>query len=118
MTSSINKLKKRVLGRTGRKGPRAPWAGLQVGAATVAISLGVPQKIKNRTTFGPSNHTSGCFSEEIQNAKSKQINAPGVYYGVVYDSPGTKGNRAPVGRQSEDAAVPARGGILLGRVKG
>lgn len=99
---------------------RAPGAvgGIASRCSHCGNRSGGAPKIKNRTTFGPSNHTSGCFSEEIQNAKSKQINAPGVYHGVVYDSPGTKGNRAPVGRQSEDAAVPARGGILLGRVKG
>ena len=49
----------------GEKGnPHTLLVGMQTGAATVENSMEFPQKIKNITSFSPSNSTSGSISEE------------------------------------------------------
>ena len=56
-----------MLVRMWRKGnPFALLVGMQTGAATVEISMEIPQKIKNGTAFWPSDPTSGNLSEENQ----------------------------------------------------
>ena len=60
-----------------RKGNHlALFAEIQIGAATVEKSMKFPQKIKNVTSFCPSNLTSGNMSKETQNTNLKIIYAP------------------------------------------
>ena len=68
-----------MLARVWRKGnPFALLVGMQTGAATLENSVGVPQKIKNRTTLQPSNCTTRYLSEGYRSAVSKGHMHPNV----------------------------------------
>ena len=53
--------------------------GMRIGAATMKISMEIPQKIKNGSTFQPRKPTSKHISEETQNINSKEHKHPYVY---------------------------------------
>ena len=56
-----------MLARMQRKGnPPTLLVGMQAGAATLENSLEVSQKVENRATLRPSNHTTGLFTLKIQ----------------------------------------------------
>ena len=60
-----------------RKGnPFSMLVGMQIGAATVVSSMEIPQKIKNRSAFWPSNSTCGNISKGTQNSNWKNISTP------------------------------------------
>ena len=60
-----------------RKGnPSALLVGMQTGAATVENSMKFTEKIKNRTSFGPSDSIAGNIPEESQNSYSKILCTP------------------------------------------
>ena len=46
--------------------PCALLLAMQTGAATVENSMEVPQKVENRVTLQPSNHTTGLPTLKIQ----------------------------------------------------
>ena len=70
--------------RMQRKGnPFALLVGTQTDVATVEYSMEVPQKIKNRTTLGPSNCTTRYFSKRYQNADLKEDMHPNVYSSAI-----------------------------------
>ena len=46
----------------------------------------VPQKIKNRTTIGSSNSTSGYFSKENKDPNLKRYVRPNVHSNIIYNS--------------------------------
>lgn len=55
-----------MLASTWRKGKScALLVGLKTGTATVGISMEIPQKLKSKITFWPSNSTSGFLSKEM-----------------------------------------------------
>ena len=45
---------------------------MKIGAATMENSMGIPQKIKARSTIRPSKSTSGYLSEEYEHMNLKQ----------------------------------------------
>ena len=49
---------------------------------TVESSMEIPQKIKNESTFGPSDPTSGNIAEETQNTNSRHTH-PYVHCSVI-----------------------------------
>ena len=82
-----NHEKQQVLARMQRKGnPLAPLVGMQTGAATLENSMEVPQKAKNRTTLGSSNHTTRYSPKQYKSANSKRYKHPDVYSSSIYNS--------------------------------
>ena len=66
-----------MLVRICRKGnPNALMVRLQIGTATMEISIEVYQKIKSRTTTRPSNSTFGYLTEETQDTDLKRSCTP------------------------------------------
>ena len=56
-----------MLARMWRKeNPLALLVGMQTGAAAMENNVEVPQKIKNRTTLGPSNCTTRIYSKDTK----------------------------------------------------
>ena len=78
----IKKYKKTtsVVDNVDKKEPCGLLVGMQIGAATVENSVEVPQKVKNRTTVGPSNHITGLIPNY------KNINSKGYMHSYVYSS--------------------------------
>ena len=69
-----------------RKGnPFALLLGMQTGAATVENSMEIPQKIKNASTFWPSNPTTGNISERTQNINFKEHKYPYICCWFIYN---------------------------------
>ena len=65
--ATINKSTKTVGEDVEKREPRTWLVGTQTGAATVASSMEIPQKINNVSAFCPRNPTSGNIHEGIQN---------------------------------------------------
>ena len=59
--------------------------GMQIGAVPVESSMETHQKVKNGTTFWPSNPTSGNISEDTQNTNSKEHMHPYIDCSVIYN---------------------------------
>ena len=59
---------------------------MQAGAATLENSMEVSQKIKNRTTLGPSNCTTRDLSTIYKNAHSEGHMHPNVYSSTINNS--------------------------------
>ena len=49
---------------TEKWNPLTPLMGMETGAATLQSSMEVPQKVKNRTTLQPSNHTTSIIPKD------------------------------------------------------
>ena len=60
----------------GNGNPLALLVGMQTGVATVENTMELPQKVKNRTTLGSSNCTSGHLPKEYKNTNSKGVHTP------------------------------------------
>ena len=60
--------------------------GMQTGAAAMENNVEFPQKIKNRTTLGPSNCTTFNLSKGYKNADSKECSTPNVYSSIINNS--------------------------------
>ena len=76
--------KQQVLGRMWRKGnPLALLVGMQTGAATLEISMEVPQKVENRTT---SNCITGYLPQRYKCSDPKGHLHPNVYSSKVRNS--------------------------------
>ena len=66
-----------MLARMWRKGnPLALVVGMQTGAATVESSMEIPQKIKNRTIFGPAFPFLGIYLKKPETLIQKNICTP------------------------------------------
>ena len=65
--------------------PFALLVGMQTGAVTLENSTETPPKIKNGSTFWPSDPTSGNISKGAQNSNSKQHKQPYVHCSVIYN---------------------------------
>ena len=50
-----------------KENPHALLVGVQTGAATMEISMEIPQQFKNRAAIWPSNYTSRYLSKENKN---------------------------------------------------
>ena len=59
--------------------------GMQTGVAIVESSMEIPQKIKNRFAFWPSDPTSGNISEGTQNANSEEHKQLYVHCSIIYN---------------------------------
>ena len=65
---------------------------MQTGSTTVENSIEIPQKVKNITTLGSSNGSTGYLPKEYKNTHSKGYMHPYVYhiylpylpYGIIY----------------------------------
>ena len=60
----------------GEGNPLALLVGMQTGAATVASSMDVSQKVKNATTLKPSNGATGYSPKNTKTLIKKDIHAP------------------------------------------
>ena len=69
-----------------RKNALALLVGLKTSADTLENSTEVPQKGKNRTTPGSSNHTTEYLPKEYKNINSKRDLFPDVYSSIIYNS--------------------------------
>ena len=56
-----------------KENPNALLVGMQTGAATVADSMGFPQKIKKKTTFSPSIPLLGIYHTNSETPIQKKI---------------------------------------------
>ena len=82
----INKSKTTSVSKDVEKGePFCITMGMQIGAATVENSMEVPQKIKNESTFWPSNPTFGNISKGTQNTNLKEHKHPYVRCSIIYN---------------------------------
>lgn len=71
-----------------RKGsPRAWWAGMQAGAATLQDRIEVPQSVKKRATLRPRDSSSGYLPEEKTIAVRKGSVLPDVHGSTVQQGP-------------------------------
>ena len=59
--------------------------GMQTGATTVEISMEIDQKVKNGSSFGPSDPTTGCIHNGNQNTNSKEHKHPYVHCSIIYN---------------------------------
>ena len=59
--------------------------GMQIGVATMEISMAISQKIKNGISLWLSNATSGNLSEEIQSTHLKEHKHPYTHCRVIYN---------------------------------
>ena len=76
----INKSTNNKCWQGWRKGnPFALLVGMQTGAATVEISIEIPQKIKNGTVLCPSNSISWYISKETLNSNFKRYMHPSAH---------------------------------------
>ena len=60
--------------------------GMQTGAAALESSVEVPQKIKNRSTLGPSNCTTRYLPKGYRNTDSKGYMHPDIYSSIINNS--------------------------------
>lgn len=60
----------------GEASPRARLVGMEIGAAILESRMEVSRGIKNKTTTGPRNSTSGDFSKENRTLSRKPICTP------------------------------------------
>ena len=60
--------------------------GMQTGAAALKNSMKIPQKVKNKTTLQPSNHTSRYLSKGYKNNDSKGYMHLNVYSNNVHNN--------------------------------
>ena len=58
---------------------------MQTGVTTAGNSMKIPQKIKNGSTFWPSNPISGNISKTAQNTNSKEHKHPYVHWSIIYN---------------------------------
>ena len=58
---------------------------MKIDAATVESSMDIPQKIKNGSSFWPSDPTSGNISKGTQNTNSKKHKHPYVHCRIIYN---------------------------------
>ena len=58
---------------------------MQIGAANVENSMELPQKIKSRSAFRPSDPTSGNISKGTQNTNLKGHKHPYVPPSIIYN---------------------------------
>ena len=85
--ATINKSRNRqVLRRMWTNGNTfALLVGMQTGAATVESSMKIPQRIKNRSVFQPSDPTFGNISDRTQNTNLKEHKHPYVHCSIIYN---------------------------------
>ena len=116
--SPINN-KQQVLASMWRKGDSfALLVGILVGAATVGSSMKIPQKIKNRSSFWPSDPTSGTTSEETLKTNSKWQKYPCVHCSVIYNHQDTEAAQVSSSRWVDKTTRGyLQNGILLGHKK-
>ena len=89
-----------MLVRLWRKGnTRGLLVEMQTGAATVENSTEIPQKIKNRTNYDPSNSTSGNISKEIQNTNQKEYMHHCVHCSIIRNSQDLEAAQVPISRK-------------------
>ena len=75
-----------MLARMWRNGNAfALLVGMQISVASMESSVKIPQKIKNRSAFSPSNPTSGNISEGTQNTNLKEHKHHYVHCNVIYN---------------------------------
>ena len=63
---------------------------IQTGTAAMENSMGIPQKIKNRTTIWPRNFNSGYLSEGNENTNLKRYIHPHVHWSIICNSQNTE----------------------------
>ena len=74
-----------MLVRPWRKGnPFALLVGMQTGATTMESSMEIPQKIKNRSHFWPSDPTSGNIAKGTQNTDLKECKPPPMFIAALF----------------------------------
>ena len=78
--------------------PFAQLVGMQTGVATVEISMEIPQKIKNGSTFRPSYPTSENISEGTQNTNLKEHKHPYVHCSIIFNSQDLEAAQVPISR--------------------
>ena len=75
----------------------------------------IPQKIKNRSAFWPSNPTSGNISEGIQNMNLKEHKHPCVHCSVIYNCQDVEAAQESINRWVDKTTMGhLHNGILLG----
>ena len=70
--------------------------GMQTGTATLENSMGILQKIKNRTTLQPSNCTTRYLSKGHKNADLKGHMHPNVYRSTIDNSQSLERAQMPI----------------------
>ena len=65
--------------------PFALCVGMKTGATTVEMRMEIDQKIKNGSSFGPNDPTSGCTYNGNQNTNSKEHKHPYVHCSVLHN---------------------------------
>ena len=76
--------------------PFALLVGMQTGAATAESSMEILQKIKNGSTFQPSDPISGNISKGTQNTNLKEHKYPCVHCSVIYNHQGTEATKVSI----------------------
>ena len=66
--------------------PLALLVGMGTGAATLENCVEVPQRVKNRTTLGPSNCTAGDLPQRYRCSETAGHLHPDVYSSNVHNS--------------------------------
>ena len=62
----------------------AVLVGMQTSAGTVENSMEVPQKVKNRTILGCSNHTTGYLPSKYKSINSKGCRHPLMFIEALF----------------------------------
>ena len=89
--------------------------GMQTGAAILENSVGVPQKIKNRTTLRPSSCTTRYLSKGYRSAVSKGHVHPNVYSSTINNSQSMERAQMSIdGGMDKEDVVYTHNGVLLG----
>ena len=66
--------------------PPTPLVGMQAGAATLENHMEVPQKVENRATLPPSNHTTGYLPQRYKCSDPRGHVHPNIYSSNVHNS--------------------------------
>ena len=92
--------------------------GMQTGAATLEHSMKIPQKMKNRSVFWPSDPTSGNISEGTQNTSMKEHMHPYVHCSVISNCQDMEAAQVSISRWVDKTTMRhLHNGILLGHKK-
>ena len=101
-----------------KENPNALLVEMQIGAATVESSMETPQKIKNGSTFWPSDPTSGNVSEGIANTHLKEHKHLYVHFSVTYNGQCMEAAQVSIsGWVGKTSLGHLHNGILLGHKK-
>ena len=103
-------------GQDVQKGePNCTLVRMQTGTATVKSCMEVAQKIKNWSSFWPSDLTSGNISERTQNVSSKEYKHPYVHCSIIYNRQDVEAAQVSIGRWADKRTMGhLHNGILLG----